>query len=284
MNTDITNKTFRPAVMERLEVNGAVIEYQVHGEGEPVLLIPPGVIIDGLYRPLLLEPELASHYQLIHYRRRGYMGSTLGSEPLTIACQASDAAALLEHLGVKTAHVAGHSIGGQIALQLALDAPERVHSLALLEPFLQMVPSGKEGFAQKVLPMMNAYRSGNKRQAIEMFSNNVFGPGWQSVVERTVPGGVEQGMTDGDTFMLELATIREWSFGPEQARAIQQPVLSVVGVRSDLFMQEGRQLIHSWFPQAEDCDPQSTHLLQMQDPQGVAHGLADFFARHPIKL
>ncbi len=70
--------------MERLEVDGALIEYEVHGNGEPVLLIPLSIIIDGLGCPLLAEPELASRYRLIHYHRRGYMGSTLGSEPLTV--------------------------------------------------------------------------------------------------------------------------------------------------------------------------------------------------------
>src|SRR5512135_1000562 len=144
-------------MMEHLRVDGTVIEYQVQGDGEPVFLIHPSIIADGLDRPLLAQMELASRYQLIHYHRRGWMGSTLGPEPLTVARLTSDAAALLGHLGVSTAHVAGHSIGGLIALQLALDAPELVHSLALLEPPLRMVPSGKESFERINVPMMNAY-------------------------------------------------------------------------------------------------------------------------------
>ncbi len=269
--------------MEQLNVDSAVIEYQVQGEGEAVLLIPPSLIIDGLGRPLLAEPELASHYRIINYHRRGYMGSTLGSEPLTIERQASDAAALLKYLGVKAAHAVGHSIGGQIALQLALDQPELVHSLALLEPFLRMVPSGKASFERSVLPMLNAYRSGNKRQAVEIFGDHIFGPNWQSVIEQAVPGSVEQATKEADTFFQELGTAQEWNFGPGQAQAIRQPVLSVLGARSDQFMKEGRVLLHSWLPQTEDLDVNATHLLQMQDPKGMAHGLAEFFARHPMR-
>ncbi len=269
--------------MEQLHVDSAVIEYQVQGTGEPVLLIPGGLVADGLGLPLFAQPELASRFQLIHHHRRGYMGSTLGSEPLTVARQAIDAAALLKHLGVKTAHVVGHSIGGLIALQLALDAPERVHSLALLEPFLRMVPSAKASFEQNVLPMLNAYRSGNKRQAVEMFGGNVFGPGWQSIVERAIPGGVEQAMQDADTFILDLQAIQEWSFGPKEVAAISQPVLSVLGILGQQIMKEARQLLHFWFPQTEDLDVNTTHLLQMQDPVGVAHGLAEFFCRHPMR-
>ncbi len=268
--------------MENLEIDGARIEYEVHGNGEPVLLIPVSVVADGLGLPLFGQSELTSRYQLIHYHRRGYMGSTVGSGPLTAGQQAADAAALLRHLGVRTAHVAGHSFGGLIALQLAVDAPDLVHSLALLEPSLPMVPSGQADLGRLFLPLLNAYRSGNKRAAVETFSGGVFGADWQSIVEQTVPGSVEQAVKDVDTFIQELPAIREWQFGPEQAAAISQPVLSVLGIRSSQFMKEGRTLLHSWFPQTEDCDIPTTHLLQMQDPQAVAHGLAGFFSRHRI--
>ncbi len=130
--------------MERLQVNGAAFEYQVQGNGEPVLLIPVGLVIDGLARPLFAEPELASRYRLIHYRRRGYAGSSLPSQPQTIAQQAGDAAAVLGHLEVNAAHVVGHSISALITLQLALDMPDLVHSLALLEPPFEHGPE-REG-------------------------------------------------------------------------------------------------------------------------------------------
>ncbi len=270
--------------MEHFEVDAAVIEYEVRGQGEPVLLIAPSLTADGLGVPLFTQPELASHYQLIHYHRRGYMGSTLGSEPLTISKQAKDAGALLRYLGVKSAHIAGHSLAGNIALQMAVDVPGQVHSLALLEPSLPMVPSGKVSLEHNVFPAVNAYRAGHKQQAIEIFGDNIFGPNWQSFLEHAIPGGFEQAAKDLDTFMQELSLMQEWQFGPRQAGMIRQPVLSVLGVlRPNLFMEEGRALLHTWLPQTEDLDVNTTHLLQMQDPQGVAHGLTGFFGRHPMK-
>lgn len=268
--------------MEQLQIDSAAIEYEVQGKGEPVLLIPLSLVGDGLGRPLLAQPELAAHYQIIHYHRRGYLGSTLGSEPLTGTCQASDAASLLRHLEVKAAHIVGHSFGGLIALQLAMDAPELVHSLALLEPPLRMVPSGKASFERINLPMINAYRAGDKRKAVELFSNAVFGADWQTIVEQAVPGGVEQVVRDVDTFIQEQAAFKDWQFGSTEAASIRQPVLSVLGTHSNQFMKEGRALLHAWFPQTEDCDVPTTHLLQMQDPKGVAQGLTGFFSRHPM--
>ncbi len=268
--------------LQRLQVDDARIEYEVHGSGEPVLLIHLLGIADGLGRPLIGQPELASHYRLIHYHRRGYAGSTLGSQPLTIGLATADAAALLTHLGVKSAHIVGHSIGGLIALQLALARPDLVHSIALLDPPLP-VPSAKAGFERIFPPVRQAYGAGDKAKALDIFSTAVAGPNWQSIVEGAVPGAVEQAVKDVDTVMRELPIVQAWQFGPKEASAIRKPVLSVIGVNSPEFQLEGRQLLHTWFPQTEDLDVKAELLVQMQDPEGVAHGLAEFFARHPMR-
>src|SRR5512135_1014124 len=211
--------------MEHLEVDDVVMEYEVHGQGEPVLLIHLSVLADGLARPLRSQPELASRYQLIHYYRRGYMGSSLGAKPLTAALEAGDAAALLRHLGVKTAHVVGHSFGGSIALQLAVDAPDLVHSLALLEPLLPAAPGAQDRLGALFGPVLEAYRSGNKRQAVEIFNNATFGPGWETIIGQAIPGGIEQMVKAVDTFIMgELKPLQEWEFGPAEAAAIKQPV------------------------------------------------------------
>src|SRR5436190_20713 len=116
--------------MEHAQVNGVELEYEVTGSGEPVLLISP-VVADG-FLPLVSEPSLGD-YQLIRYHKRGWAGSTHAEGPVTVGDHAADAAALLEHLGIRSAHVAGHSSGAAVAAQLALDEPGRVATLILLE-------------------------------------------------------------------------------------------------------------------------------------------------------
>jgi pimeloyl-ACP methyl ester carboxylesterase len=125
--------------MDQIHVNGVSLEVEVHGSGTPVLLIHGAIIADA-FAPLLAEPALTGPYRLIPYHRRGFGGSTHLQAPVSTADQAVDARAVLRQLGVERAHVVGHSYGGAIALQLALDAPEAVHSLALLEPPLLMPP------------------------------------------------------------------------------------------------------------------------------------------------
>lgn len=269
-------------VMHRLRLDGGEIEYEVRGKGDPVLLINPGVIGNGLAQPLFGRPELTASYRLIHYCRRGYMTSTRGPNSLTIPRQAADAAALLRHLAVSDAHVVGHSYGGLIALQLALDAPDLVHSLALLEPALIVGPAGRVFLEHTVGLAREQYRSGDKRGFIEQFTDGVFGPGWQAVVERALPGASEQAVADADAFYEELAALPDWEFGPDEAAAIKQPVLSVLGTRSAAHRPEARRALHSWLPQTEDFDLDTTHMLQIEDPTAMAKGLAGFFGRHPI--
>src|SRR6266581_4301858 len=138
--------------MEKAKLNGVELEYEVTGSGEPVLLISTGPIADS-FLPLLSEQQLAEHYRLITYRQRRLGQST--PVPVSFSEHAADAAALLRHLGVRRTHVAGHSTGAVIALQLAVDCPDIVHTLALLEPPLLGVPSAG-AFFEKAGPALAA--------------------------------------------------------------------------------------------------------------------------------
>jgi pimeloyl-ACP methyl ester carboxylesterase len=273
--------------MERAAVGGVELEYELKGSGEPVLLIPPGPVA-AAFLPLLSEQALADRYQLIRYHRRGQAGSTPAAPPVSFADHASDAASLLDHLGVRRAHVAGHSTGAAIALQLALDHPEVVATLALLEPPLFAVPSAG-AFLEKAGPSLQAYGAGDKKAAMVSFLTVVSGLDWetcQAVLDERVPGGADRALEEADFFFgIDLPAINEWAFGPEQAASISQPVLSVLGTESERLFAEGADLLRSWFPQMDELTLQGAgHLLHMERPASAADGLAEFFGRHPCAL
>src|SRR5918998_6153885 len=116
--------------MEKAKINGVELEYEVEGSGEPVILIGTGPIADS-FLPFFSEKALVERYRLIRYHQRGQVGSTQSTVPVSFAEHAADTAALLGHLGVRRAHLAGHSTGALIALQLAVDHSDIVHTLAL---------------------------------------------------------------------------------------------------------------------------------------------------------
>ena len=78
---------------------------------------------------------------------------------------------------MRPAHVAGHSSGAAVAAQLALDHPEYVHTLMLLEPSLISVPS-LEAFFTQVEPAFEAYASGDHAGALAIFMSAVGGLEW----------------------------------------------------------------------------------------------------------
>ena len=270
--------------MQSASVNGIELEYEVSGAGEPVLLISP-VIADG-FLPLVAEPALADRYQLIRYHKRGWLGSTHTPAPVSIADHVADAAALLDHLGVRPVHVAGHSSGAAVAAQLALDHPEYVHTLMLLEPSLISVPS-LEAFFGQVEPAFEAYASGDHATALAIFMSAVTGLEWErgrAVLEATVPGAVEQAIRDADTFFgVELPALSDWTFGAEQAARLDRPVLSVVGSETQPVWVEVAEFLRSALPQVDECTIDGAgHLLQIQRPEPVARGMAEFLDRYPI--
>jgi pimeloyl-ACP methyl ester carboxylesterase len=264
--------------MERAHVNGVALEYEVVGSGEPVLFIS-SVLADG-FLPLMVEPALADRFQVIRYHRRGWSGSTHPSPPATVADHAADAAALLEHLGVPSAHVAGHSTGAVVAAQLAVDDSAVVRTLVLLEPFVLSVPSGA-AVLQQAGPAFEAYANGDHGGAWALFLSAASGLDWktcQALLEERIPGVVAQAVEDADTlFGVELPAMAEWAFSPERASAIRCPALSVLGTDTlPLFVEVAALLRTSLADVEERVIDGVGHLLHIQDPEPVARAMADF--------
>ena len=228
-------------------------------------------------RPLVEDPVLDG-FQRIRYHRRGVGGSSCPPEgPTALTVHADDAVGLLEHLELDRAHVVGHSSGGSIALEIASRDPTRVSSLVLLEPGLLMVPSGA-AFVDLVTPLVGRYEGGDAEVAVHGFLALVGDRDWRGAIERTVPGGIAQAVTDAATFFVsELPAVSHWNFGPDRARGIRCPVLSVLGSKTSPLFVEGDELLHEWFPQCHDADiPGASHLLQMETPGPVAAAIAAF--------
>lgn len=269
---------------QRLRVDGAVLEYEIVGEGEPVVLIH-GALIAEAYAPLCAEPALA-RYSLLRYHRRGYAGSSPVPVPFSIVQQAADCRGLMRELGIERAHVVGHSSGGVIALQLALAAPEVVHSLVLLEPALLDVPSGPL-FAEAIGPALQMYQAGDKEGAMDGFLRVAIGLSYRRCLDERIPGGYAQALADVDTFFAaELPSLGEWRFTREDAGRVTQPVLAVLGgesVKDWAGWPEVHARVQEWMPQAEPFVlAGSNHALEMPDPRGVATAMGAFLARHSM--
>lgn len=116
--------------MPYAEAPGARLYYEVHGEGEPLLLHPGyGCTVEIYWKN---APELAKHFRVIVFDPRGAGRSSIGDAATTTPKTfADDATAVLDAEGVALAHVFGTSFGGMMAQHIALEHPHRVRRLVL---------------------------------------------------------------------------------------------------------------------------------------------------------
>ena len=109
------------------------IYYEDAGQGEPLLMVM-GLGTDHLGW-ILQVPEFSKHYRVITFDNRDVGQSKQADEPYEVADMARDALALADHLELDTFHLLGMSLGGAIAQEMALQAPERLRTLTLVVTF-----------------------------------------------------------------------------------------------------------------------------------------------------
>jgi pimeloyl-ACP methyl ester carboxylesterase len=114
-------------------VNGQRLYYEVHGEGEPLLCVM-GLSADTLGWTLQV-PAFSQHYRTIVFDNRDVGQSSEAEGEYEVADMAADALALADALELDQFHLLGLSMGGAIAQEVVLSAPERVRTLTLVVTF-----------------------------------------------------------------------------------------------------------------------------------------------------
>jgi pimeloyl-ACP methyl ester carboxylesterase len=279
------DKEVAVSVIEQATVDGLELEYELRGSGEPVVLIHSGVSA-AWAEPLMGEPALVDRYLLLRYHRAGFGGSSPIQGPVNMASHAEHCRLLMSQLGIEKAHIVGHSSSAAIALQLALDAPDAVQTLTLMEPARPAPPTELQAaFRHHVVEAaVGRYRSGDTAGAVDTWARGVFGHYYRDPLERGLPGALEHCIADANAFFTqELPALQQWSFTEGDAARITQPVLAVRGENTAPTFPERLELLRSWLPDVELFElPGARHLLHLQNPRGVANALASFYARHPL--
>jgi pimeloyl-ACP methyl ester carboxylesterase len=115
--------------MQQVDVDGLTINYDVQGEGDPLLLIPYTAADHACYAFQL--PSYTEHFSCIALDLPGSGESDKPAGPYSTEGYANQVAAFLGAIGIERAHVAGVSLGAAVGMHLAAQHPERVSSLSL---------------------------------------------------------------------------------------------------------------------------------------------------------
>ena len=283
-------------------INDTRLEFTIAGSGQtPLVFIHGGIIADANI-PIILQPIISKRFQLFHYHRRGYARSTHIPDDcsVSISKQADDCFQLIRrYFCIKGgAHILGHSVGGAIALQLAMDHPETVRTLSLLEPALTgydlHTTKGSEvvaGFSS----LIDMYDARDKVKAIVTFMKSTIGPDYHNIIRKLLPqDAFDMAIRDAETFFHhEIPAMETWPISrysdlsnisavtKEVFASIKQPVLYVRGSDSGHVSIDRQDFLSKVVSQVEIAVIQkSKHMLQLMNPVELSCKLASFLTKY----
>jgi pimeloyl-ACP methyl ester carboxylesterase len=128
------------------DINGLKYYYEITGKGDPLLLLHGGLFSIDMYAQL--RAALAKDHRVIAVDLHGHGRTALGNRDIDLIDQGADMAALVRVLGFNQIDVMGHSMGGGVAFQLAVQTPAMVRRLVLVS-----APYAQDGFFPEMLPM-----------------------------------------------------------------------------------------------------------------------------------
>jgi pimeloyl-ACP methyl ester carboxylesterase len=129
--------------------NGVNYWFEIHGKGEPLVLLHGGLFSTGMFGPTL--PKLAENRRVIGVDLLGHGRTALGDRKINPVEIGRDLAVVVQKLGLRQTDVMGYSFGGAAALQLAFQHPELVRRLVLVS-----TPYAQSGFFPEMLPQQAA--------------------------------------------------------------------------------------------------------------------------------
>jgi len=256
--------------------------YQTSGEGQPLMLISG--LSGGTWSWYEQVPFFKNHFRTITFDNRGAGRSSMPPGPYTIKSMAEDARALLDHLAIDKSFIMGLSMGGMIAQELALLAPDRIQALVLgcthcggdlrvpptpqvLEAFMNNTGLSHEQIIDKNLPFFfsESCRK-NRPQVVNAYR----------MVQLETPLQPEH------AFLAQLQAIRSFSRCDRLAQ-LQAPTLILTGSEDVLVPARNARILEERIPHAELIEITGAgHALHAECRDQLNELSHAFFMRHLV--
>ena len=240
------------------------------------------IVIHGLFGSLdnlkVIARALESHFHVINVDVRNH-GDSFHSEEMTYPAMAADITALMAHHNIDKAHLVGHSMGGKVAMQVALSSPEKVDKLVVLD----IAPVSYHSRHDAII---NALKTVASKQVSSRTEADII------MSDFIAEAGVRQFLAKS-LYKTESGKLN-WQFNldvlsGQYAHILAQPTVNdsclcdtlfIKGADSDYILSEHREQINALFPRAKAKVIQGAgHWLHAQKPVAVNKSIVDFLTR-----
>lgn len=255
--------------MQKAWVNGMTLAYDRRGRGEPLLLIHGFPLDHTIWEPLAVR--LVDNFDVIMPDLRGFGLSDIPAGEYTIEQMASDLAQLLDVLKIQKTYIAGHSMGGYVALAFAHAYPDRVSGLGLLGS--QALPDSSERKAIRFAQVEQVAENGV--QVVAGMADNLsaspqFAPIFRAIILQQRPAGV-------------IGALKALAIRPDATQFVALfnfPIVLVHGLADALIPPARASELKTLLPQAFLTELQAVgHSPMLEAPDQTALALLQLLAR-----
>lgn len=265
--------------MPHARINGVNLYYQVEGEGEPVLFIMGTGLTHSLWSRQV--EAFKQKYKCVSYDNRGTGQTDLTQEGHTVANYAEDAAGLLDHLGIASAHVVGWSLGSCIGQELAIHHPNKVRSLILIATWCRPYPFLRRRFEVQI----EIAKLGNQRLLGEYSVLHLFRTDYLDEHDEEVSQFQRRSLEGpGRSPMETMIAHYRMDIAHDAADRLSQvkvPTLVLGGQDDALIRAPYQEEVHSRIAGSEiNLIPKADHMALALIPEQVNKIALDFLERH----
>lgn len=243
-------------------VNGLKMYYEIHGEGQPLVLLHGAYMTIDLNWSQLI-PELAKTHKIIALEMQGHGHTADIDRPITHKALADDVAGLLQYLKIDSADVLGYSLGGTVAYAFAIQHPVMVKKLVLVSTVYKF-----HGWLKEVTDAFQTFKP-------EFFDNTPLKTAYEKVAPD--PGHWKAFLSKYMAYGKQ-----DFDFGADNVKAIKSPILFIMGDNDGVSLEHKAEMYRAagggvigdmaGLPKSQlAIFPGTTHMsLMMQTPKLLA--------------
>lgn len=250
--------------------------YEIHGNARPLILISGLASDSQSWQPIL--DDLARHFKVVIFDNRGTGRTRYPPEIFQISTLAFDTVCLLDELGIEKADILGHSMGGCIAQEIAIEYPERVNKLILANTCASLSSKNKLLFGS----LLKTLESGNYELFIREFFRLIFTPeylGNKEKIESAVRFFLDWPFpVTAEGFRLQLEALNNFN-SQDRLGKIRSEALLMTGRKDILVTPEETQLLADKIPSVKPlCLENTAHSLQVEQPRFFVDCITKFLS------